>query len=426
MQIKRDYSQPFFSTRRRKRSTGRFLFFYGLFIGGLLVFVTSQFSSLQLMALDAVGMAPTATPFASTFAEEGYNRFLQGDLEGAATNYQQAVSQQPDNINYLYEYGRVLIELDRSADITAGRTLSDAELASQLGDHAIEVAPQDVRAFTLKAKALVWLDDSESAIPIALRGLELDRNFAPLLAVLARAYTDIGRYQQGLDYGEQAVNSDPMSIEAHRAYAVSLIWVGLRDQAIQELEDAVNINPNLTTPYFELAGQYISGERYEEAVAAYEKILSMQPRNAKALLRLCEVYSRIGQDQQAQGYCDDALAIDTNYKEAYRQLGMVNFRRRNYEGAIENFNRCVGLGSEEIECYYLRGLAHYYLGECDQAWSILEESLQRIELLPVKEPVLSTTQNGLRLVTESCPAYSNRAVPTPVTTTPLPTPIGSG
>ena len=168
MQIKRDYSQPFFSTRRRRRSTSRFLFFYGLFLGGFLVFVYSQFNSLQLMALDAMGMAPTATPFASTFAEAGYNLFLQGDLEGAATNYQQAVSQQPDNINYLYEYGRVLIELDRPADVAAGRSVRDAELASQLGDHAMEVAPNDVRAFALKAKALVWLDDSESAIPIAI------------------------------------------------------------------------------------------------------------------------------------------------------------------------------------------------------------------------------------------------------------------
>lgn len=263
-------------------------------------------------------------------------------------------------------------------------------------------APQDVRAFTLKAKALVWLDDSELAIPIALRGLELDRNFAPLLAVLARAYTDIGRYQQGLDYGEQAVNSDPMSIEAHRAYAVSLIWVGLRDQAIQELEDAVNINPNLTTPYFELAGQYISGERYEEAVAAYEKILSMQPRNAKALLRLCEVYSRIGQDQQAQGYCDDALAIDTNYKEAYRQLGMVNFRRRNYEGAIENFNRCVGRGvSEKSNATICADWPTIIWANVIRPGASSKYCFERIQLLPVKEPVLSTTQNGLRLVTKA-------------------------
>ncbi len=246
MQIKRDYSQPFFSSRRRSRVTGRFLFFYGLLIGGFLVFVSAQFGKLQMVALDAIGLAPTATAFASTWATRGYDMFLQGKMEEAAAAYAQAVSQEPDNINYLYEYGRTLIELDRPANNAQNRPKSDSELASELGDHAIEVAPQDVRSYTLKAKSLVWLDDSQSAIPLALKGYELNSNFAPLLAVLARAYTDIGRYQQGLDYGAAAVDADPKNVDAHRGYAIALILVGERDEAIKELEDAININPNLT------------------------------------------------------------------------------------------------------------------------------------------------------------------------------------
>src|SRR5690242_15882020 len=130
MQIKRDYSQPFFSTRRRSRVTGRFLFFYGLLIGGFLVFVSAQFGKLQLVALDAVGLAPTATAFASTWASKGYDLFLKGDMEGAAAAYAQAVSQEPDNINYMYEYGRTLIELDRPASPTQNKLKSDAQIAS--------------------------------------------------------------------------------------------------------------------------------------------------------------------------------------------------------------------------------------------------------------------------------------------------------
>ena len=53
MQIKRDYSQPFFSTRRRRRTGNRFLFLYGLFMGVLLVGVYTQFDRLQLAALDS-------------------------------------------------------------------------------------------------------------------------------------------------------------------------------------------------------------------------------------------------------------------------------------------------------------------------------------------------------------------------------------
>jgi len=426
MQIKRDYSQPFFSSRRRSRVTGRFLFLYGLVVGGFLVLVSTQFGRLQLMALDAVGLAPTPTPFASTWASQGYEFFLQGKMEEAAVAYAQAVSQQPTDINYLYEYGRTLIELDRDADPSQGRPISDAELASQIGDQALASAPGDVRSYTIKSKALVWLNDSASAIPVALQGIEVDPNYAPLLAVLARAYTNIGRYQQGLDYGARAVETDPMDVDAHRGYAIALILVGQRDAAIRELEDAINVNPNLVSPYFELAGQYVGAERYEDAVATYEKILTLQPRNAKGLLRMCEVYSRIGQDQQAEGYCDDALTIDPNYKEAYRQLGMVNFRRRNYEGAIENFQKCQDLQSEEIECYYLQGLAYYYISECDRAWDMLTISLDRINDLPVKEPVLTTTQSGLQLVTNNCVKYNNRALPTLPPPTPVVTPLGLG
>ncbi len=426
MQIKRDYSQPFFSSRRRSRVNGRFLFFYGLLIGGFLVFVSSQFGQLQLVALGAVGLAPTPTAFASTWASQGYDMFLQGKMEEAAAAYAQAVSQEPDNINYLYEYGRTLIELDRTANLVQNRPKSDSEIASEVGDHAIEVAPQDVRAYTLKAKALVWLDDSQSAIPFALKGFEINNNFSPLLAVLARAYTDIGRYQQGLDYGQAAVDADPKNVDAHRGFAIALILVGRRDEAIRELEDAININPNLAAPYFELAGQYKGANRLEDAIASYEKVLSIQPRNAKALLRLCETYTQVGQNEQAEGYCDDALTIDPAYADAYKARGGVRFRRRNYEDAIVDFKACQANDSTAIECYYQQGLAYYYIGgpaNCDSAWTLLTEAQGT---KPPPEPTIMTIiQTGLQLVTQNCVKYTNRVLPTIEPTVVVPTPIGS-
>jgi superkiller protein 3 len=433
MQIKRDYSQPFFSTRRRRRTGTRFLFVYGLLLGGFLVFVSSQFDRLQLAALDVVGMAPTPSPYASTWAQQGYDLYAQGKVVEAAEAFKQAVNQQPNNINYLYEYGKTLIELDREADQRAGRTLSDAEIALEIGNQAIEAAPQDVRGYALKAKALVWTGDSASAIPIALQGRELDPLFAPIYSALARAYTIIGRYQQGLDNGEEAVRLDPMDADTHRSYAISLIFVGLRDEAIQQLEDAVNINPNLTGPYFELAGQYNAANMTEEAVATYEKILTIDPFEAKAMLRMCEVFFKVGEARQAEGYCDDALQVNPNYKEAYRQLGMVNYSRRNYEGSIDNFEKCEELESDEIQCYYLRGLAHYYLADgknehCDFAWIYLNESNRRVvEEMGVagNENIIADIQRGLQLTLDLCPQYSGVGLPTAAAPTAIPpTPLG--
>jgi len=416
MQIKRDYSQPFFGDRRRRSGGFRFSLIMLMLLAIFAVLVYTQFGALQLAALDMVGMAPTATPFASVRAEQGAARFAAGDVASAVQLFALAASQQPENLAYLYDYGRLLIEVDTDESLAEAIAISDRMIA---------LAPLDPRGYAVKSKTLVWQGDSAGAIPVGVAGLEADANFAPLYATLARAYTNIGRYQQGLEYGQRAIEIDPMEIDGHRSYAYALIWVGERELAINELEEAVSINPNFTPTYFELALQYSASNLDEYAIATYERILSLEPRNARAHLRLCESYSKVGQDAQAEGYCDDAIRLDSTYAAAYRQLGMVMYRRRNYEGAIDNFQECVDNGSEEIQCFYLRGLSHYYLGQCDEAWLVLTESLPMAEVLPGGEAVLADVREGLRLTTVSCAAYAGRPLPTiQPSPAPLPTPIG--
>lgn len=426
MQIKRDYSQPFFSTRRRRRTSGRFLFLYGLFIGAILMFTTWQFDRLQLAALDVIGLAPTATPFASTLATQGAQAFVEGDVELAASLFGQAVLQQPENVDYLYEYGKLMIELDRGEELLEPTLLDKA-----IADYIIEIAPNDPRGYALKAKALVWEGFYAEAIPVGVAGREVDPNFTPLLSALARAYSNIGRYQQGLEYGAQAVELNPMDADARRSYAFTLMYVGETTRAIEQLEEVIALNPNWTAPYFELAGQYLATNQDVLAIATYERILSLEPRNAKAYLRLCEAYSKVGQQDRAQGYCEDALDIDPNYAAAWKRVGMARYTRRNYEGAIEAFNTCVdnipqdAAPSANVECYYLRGLAHYYLGQCEQAWNVLTQSLPMAEALPDGENVVGSIREGLRLTTVSCAGYAGRALPTEIPPTPIPpTPIG--
>ena len=431
MQIKRDYSQPFFSDRRRRRSVWRWLLLYVLVIGAFLFFVDSQFSQLQMMALDMIGQAPPPTPFASELATQALDRVRTGDLHGGAQLLRRAVMQQPNNVDYMYEYGRVLLELG----IDEPQYYTEA---IQVGDQAIQASPRDPRGYALKARALDLSGDSPNAVPVAQAGLQYDRSFAPLYVALASAYLNIDRYDVAIESAERAIDLDPLDPAARRVYAYTLIWVGRREEALTQLEEAVALNPNLASPYFELASMYRtiafqdpSGgtEYYALAIATYEQVLAMQPNNAKAYLRMCEAYTQIGEHRRGQGYCDDALTLNPNYAQAYRALGQTQYPQRNYEGAIESFEKCIELGSEEIECYYLRGLAHYYLGQCDDAWNILNDSLVRERARwtgPDEDnPVIRSILGGLSLTTDNCEAYRGRALPQAPTATPIPpTPIG--
>lgn len=425
MQIRRDYSQPFFSDRRRRRGRAHWLVILALvlLIVGIPFFVDSQFYQLQVMALHMVGQGPEPTPFASIFAAQGYQDFLDGNVSAAAENFGRAVVQQPGNIDYLYEYGRMLIENEQY------------EQAVVIGDQAINANPRDARGYAIKARALDLNGEAEAAIPVGQQGLQLDPNFAPLHTALASAYLEIDRFDVALDYAERAVELDPMDASAHRVYAFTLIWVGRRDEAIAQLEEAIAINPNLPNPYFELARQYQGLEDFEMVVATYETILTIVPNNPRALLRLCQVYIQVGQDNRAQGYCEDSLAAQPNYAEAQSTLGWVMYRRRNYEGAIEMFEQCEGnliarvaaVNEDTIRCYYMRGLAHYYLGDCPEAWDLLNRSLPMAQTLPTyaADTIGGQILDGLSGVTANCSGYIGRALPTAIPPTAIPpTPIG--
>src|SRR5262245_60456445 len=111
--IKRDYNTPFF---HRRNNTAHLIFVVVMLL--LIVTIPTvafwQRDPLQHAALDAAGYAPTPTPFASDRARLGAEFYRQGDIETAATYFEMAVNQQPENISYMYEYGTMLIELDRN------------------------------------------------------------------------------------------------------------------------------------------------------------------------------------------------------------------------------------------------------------------------------------------------------------------------
>ena len=81
-----------------------------------------------------------AAELVNALAEEG--ALLGIGSSGPPANVALAVEMQPENVAYLYEYGKTLIEVN------------DIDGAVRIADRAIEVDPRDVRGYALKANAL--------------------------------------------------------------------------------------------------------------------------------------------------------------------------------------------------------------------------------------------------------------------------------
>ena len=380
MQIRRDRSNLHFGNQGQRGPSRTWLILALIVLGGAAV-VIWQFDAIQAQVNTLFSDPPTPTPAASSVARDAYTAYLNGDLEAAETGYAEAVRQEPDNIDYLYEYGHTLLLLDRS------------QAGLDVAEHIVEIDRADPRGATLKITALYQLDRLDEAISTGLEALDQNPDFGPLYAALAWPYADIGRWNQALDMGEQAVTLDPTIMDTYRAYAYALTWVGARAEAAQALEQAIAIQPTLDFLYFELAEKYRALENVQGAISAYEQVLAINRTNTRAMLRLCETYFNLGENTRAQEYCTQALDSDPYYADAWRQIGLVYYMESRYQDAVNAFEQCVTNGSDNIYCYYVRGLAYYYLDRCDLAVPLLQDSLERTQ----SDRILGFIREGLRL-----------------------------
>lgn len=420
MYIRRDESNLHFGSKRRRRGVSRTLLLVWFGVMVMIAGIMWRFNEVQGWVLASVGSAPTPTLDAVTVARMGERAYLQGDLETAIGYYGQASRLAPEDMDIKFEYGRMLLYRSyagRSYTFRAGEAL-------QVAQEAVDIAPNHPRAQALYCFALLENNRAEEAIGSCLRATQLDYNYADAHAYLSMAYRAAGRPNQAFEAADLAVKLDPNSLDARRALALSLAFVGQFNAAIQQYEQAIQIHPRLDALYFELSTYYVALNNFDGAIAAFDQVLQMEPNNVKAYTRKCETYFRMREDTLAQQACEQAVELDPSYPEAWRQLGMVQYTRRNFEGSIESFEKCAALQTQqgipleqqEVQCYYIRGLAEALLNRCDRAWPDLQAALQ----INPDESIKQQIAVGLQMCVTHDEAYSVQQIPTAIPPTPVP------
>ncbi|MGB7342117.1 MAG: tetratricopeptide repeat protein [Phototrophicaceae bacterium] len=383
-----------------------------LIAGGIALWQQDQ---LVEATYDLIGPETTPTPLPGQLAQQADALFTQGDLEGAAEIWERVIGMRYDSVDYLYEYGMLLIDLDDERNGYATR-------AEQFAQDILELDPNDPRGYALRARALAWMGNSGLALTVARAGIDISPTFAPLYEALSRAHIGEGNLREGQEAGILAIENGAGDVRSYWAYASSLFFSGARDAALVEYERTVNINPAFLPPYFELANLYLASNRDQEAIDTYVRILGVQPTNARALLRQCQAYRKVGQFNQARGLCEDAVLADPTYLTAVYQLGQIQYSNSEFALADEMFQTCVELDDTNLECTYYLGLTQYYLARieyndvciannltsldcqasqiCAVGANLLQEAIQMAEIRPNTEgdrEIISTGLNAIRV-----------------------------
>jgi tetratricopeptide (TPR) repeat protein len=127
----------------------------------------------------------------------------------------------------------------------------------------------------------------------------------------------------------------------------------------------------------ELMGQY----KYDEAIEQYQIAIDIDPDFGSAYVGLATIYSNRRQNQGAEKYYKEALARIERMpeREKYRTLGAYFFRQRDFKKAIEYNSTLVEKYPADLSGNTNLGLAYYFTRNMKKA---VEQGLRTIDLRP--------------------------------------------
>jgi tetratricopeptide (TPR) repeat protein len=316
---------------------------------------------------------PLAVPLAGSSVNDrlaaAQQAFDRGDLNAAVELTRQVLSEQPDRPEAVVLLARALVYRSYSEYNRA----IDRQSAIELTTAAVQRAPANLDLLAIHAFAQSATGNPAGAAETAQRVLERSPDHALARTALALAYGNVGSFEVALRESQRALEGHGWTMDALRALAISYSDVGDYEAASATVDRAIHLNSHLLPLYFEKALYALQLGDVDSATHAYYQVVTFDPLNAKARLRLCELSSTMRERDAAVRYCGEVTELAPSWADGWYQLGREYFLQGNFEAARDSLHRCSvlqvvqGVPAEErrFECWYLQGQAAEILGDCE-------------------------------------------------------------
>ena len=115
------------------------------------------------------------------------------------------------------------------------------------------------------------------------------------------------------------------------------------------------------------ADAYLAQGKFPYAVATYQKVIDIDPKNAKAYVGIAIAYDNMFAHDRALTYIKKASVLDSSDPEAYFYLGVLYGNHEDYDKAIEYFMKTIQLDPNYVEAYLNLGVMYWHKGKTNKA-----------------------------------------------------------
>ncbi len=244
----------------------------------------------------------------------------QAKVDEALENWEKAFAIQPDLVddNFHCCLGNTLFKMGKRG------------AAMRSYQRAIALNPNNAQAYGNLANLYSQQRNRDEAIKYYQQALKLDPKLNSLHYQLGNNYLLKGKYDEAILNFREALKHNPTSADIYANLAGAYASKGLLPEAIENYQQALVYKPEWAEVYCRI-GHIIKQEKHGEAIALFEKAISLKPDYIEAHQQLCDILShttnlakaREAADKYCQ-YCGESAPILSGvaYLFSYFQSGV--------------------------------------------------------------------------------------------------------
>ena len=283
----------------------------------------------------------------------------------------------------------------------------------------LKASPNNGDLYVQRGKVYLQLKDFDAAIADGIRALKIDSLKDASYLLLTDAYFFSNKTRQAKDILERCVKNIPTSTDGYLKLAELYFYVRKYQESINCINSALKQDETIAKGYFlkgmcykesgdtsraissfqtatEQDNQYydafveagllFAAKKSPLSVEYFNNALKINPKSTEVVYMIAKFYQDAGKMKQAIDAYNKLLEMDKNYKEAYYNLGAIEYAKsKNPEKAKGFFTSAINADPQYAEAYFARGVCYEDMKEIDDA---IADYKQAVQYKPNYEPAI--------------------------------------
>jgi tetratricopeptide (TPR) repeat protein/S1-C subfamily serine protease len=317
-------------------------------------------------------IVPNTNAKADIWIQRGGQLWRLGRFEEAIKAFDEAIKQNDPKNAYLAWYGKGL----------ALGELGKAQPAIEALQQAINTLPkrEDLKNFhssILQQQSVVYryLENYEQALTVINQAISLVPNNPNHYNEKWSVLSELKRYDEGLAAITQAIDLAPRALWYLNR---GILYSNQQkyELALADFNKAIELNPNYAKAYNNRGTLYDDQQKYELALADYNQAIELNRNNAQAYYNRGNLYYDLQKYDLALSDYNKAIDINPNFANAYNNRGNLYDDLQKYDLALSDYNQALQLNPNDPMAYLNRGLLYYNLQKYELALADYNQAIR--------------------------------------------------